>query len=64
MNPPFACKHKPKMLTCKECQVNFCTRCIQLEAHSCPKLNARIQEERDNLKKKLVKVEALKVLPI
>ena len=60
----FQCRHKPKMMTCKECHGNFCTRCIQLEAHECPKLNARIQEERDNLKKKLVKVEALKIVQI
>lgn len=60
----FQCKHKPKMLTCKECQGKFCTRCIQLEAHECPKLSTRIQKDRDNLKKQLVKVVAAKVVPI
>jgi len=61
---PFQCKHKPKMLTCKECQGKFCTRCIQLEAHECPKLSTRIQKDRDNLKTQLVKVVAAKVIPI
>jgi hypothetical protein len=61
---PFQCKHKPKMLQCKECQGQFCTRCIQLEAHECPKLNIRIQKDRDNLQQKLVKVVAPKVAAI
>ena len=60
----FQCKHKPKMLTCKECQGKFCTRCIQLEAHECPKLHTRIQKDRDNLKTQLVKVVAAKVIQI
>ena len=60
----FQCKHKPKMLTCKECQGKFCTRCIQLEAHECPKLSTRIQKDRDNLKTQLVKVVAAKVIQI
>ena len=64
MNPLFVCKHKHKLLTCNECKEKFCARCIQLEAHSCPELNARIQDERDNLKKKMVKVEAMKVIKI
>jgi hypothetical protein len=39
-----------------------CTRCIQLEVHQCPKLNERIRVDKDNLAKKLVKVEAKKVV--
>lgn len=39
----------------------FCTRCIQLEVHMCPKLKERVQVDKDNLAKKLVKVEARKV---
>jgi len=39
-----------------------CTRCIQLEVHQGPKLNERIRVDKDNLAKKLVKVEAKKVV--
>jgi len=42
----------------------FCTGCIQLENHSCPKLSVRIQYEKEKLEKKLVKVVARKVEPI
>jgi hypothetical protein len=56
------CKHKNRFLTCRECKGAFCARCIQLEAHECPKLGERSQTEKDNLAKKLVKVAAPKVL--
>lgn len=56
-----ACVHRPKILTCRECQGKFCTRCIQLEAHECPKLNERVKIEKDNLSSKLVKVMAPKI---
>ena len=39
-----------------------CTGCIQLEVHQCPKLKERIQVDKDNLARKLVKVEAKKVV--
>jgi hypothetical protein len=55
------CKHKNRFLTCRECSGAFCARCIQLEAHTCPKLNERSRTEKDNLAKKLVKVTAPKV---
>lgn len=55
------CKHKPKMLKCRACEQMFCSGCIQLEVHSCPKLNAQTQAEKDILEKKMVKVVAPKV---
>ena len=42
----------------------FCTGCIQLENHSCPKLSERIRNEKEKLEKNLVKVVARKVEPI
>jgi len=59
-----ACPHKMKILKCNECLAMCCARCIQLESHSCPRLAARIIEEKQNLEKKLIKVVASKVVPI
>jgi len=42
----------------------FCVNCIQLEKHSCTKMQQRIQNEKDILKKNLVKVVATKIAPI
>ena len=56
------CTHKNKFLTCRECLGSFCCRCIQLEMHSCPKLNERSKTEKENLAKKLVKVAPTKVV--
>ena len=50
------------MLTCRDCQGMFCARCIQLEVHKCPKLDERSKIERENLAKKLVKVQAAKIV--
>jgi len=58
------CRHKMKILKCKECSGMFCTRCIQLENHSCPQLAKRIDTEKQNLEKKLIKVVAQKIIPI
>lgn len=55
------CTHKNKILKCRECSGSFCTRCIQLEAHFCPKLDERSKIEKENLAKKLVKVVAPKM---
>lgn len=64
MNPAqvFKCPHKPKFLVCKECKVNFCARCIQLEVHFCPNLETRSKNEKDELSRKLVKCVAAKVV--
>lgn len=56
-----SCAHKNKFLTCRECSGAFCARCIQLEAHFCPKLDERTKIEKENLAKKLVKVVAPKM---
>lgn len=64
MSQGFKCLHKPKMLVCRECKMNFCARCIQLEVHFCPKLSTRSSTEKSQLAEKLVKVVAPKVLPI
>jgi len=56
------CKHKNRFLKCRECSGSFCCKCIQLEVHECPKLDERSKIEKENLAKKLVKVEAPKVL--
>lgn len=42
----------------------FCTGCIQLENHSCPKLSTRIKDEKEKLEKSLVRVVARKIEPI
>lgn len=55
------CIHRPRFLTCRECDESFCSRCIQLEVHACPKLDERSKIEKENLSKKLVKVVAPKV---
>ena len=57
----WKCPHKSKILTCRECQGNYCSKCIQLEVHFCPKLSDHVQMDKDNLRKKLVKVEAPKI---
>lgn len=55
------CSHKNRFLKCRECEGNFCAKCIQLEVHFCPKLDERSKIEKENLSKKLVKVVAPKV---
>ena len=55
------CSHKGKFLKCRECEAMFCSKCIQLEVHMCPKLDSRTKIEKENLSKKLVKVVAPKV---
>lgn len=55
------CQHKNRFLKCRECEGNFCAKCIQLEVHFCPKLDERTKIEKENLSKKLVKVVAPKV---
>jgi hypothetical protein len=62
MDPVYKCTHKPKLLTCKECQGNFCARCIQLEVHKCPNLETRSKNEKNLLSKKLIKVVASKIV--
>jgi hypothetical protein len=56
-----SCSHKNKFLKCRECSGAFCYKCIQLEAHFCPKLDERSKIEKENLEKKLIKVVAPKV---
>jgi len=64
MGQCLQCKKKVGLmaLTCRECSEHFCTRCIQLEMHKCPKLDGRGESERALLEKKLIKVEAAKVV--
>ena len=66
MSPCLQCKKKVGLmaLTCRECSEHFCTRCIQLEMHKCPKLDGRGVSERVLLEKKLIKVVAAKVQKI
>lgn len=45
------------VLPCRECTGKFCTRCIQLEQHACPRLEERAETERKILEKKLVKIK-------
>lgn len=56
-----ACAHKNRFLKCRDCMGDFCSKCIQLEVHGCPKLDERSKIEKENLSKKLVKVVAPKV---
>jgi hypothetical protein len=55
------CAHKNRFLKCRECHGDFCSRCIQLEVHFCPKLDERAKIEKENLAAKLVKVQAPKI---
>lgn len=41
-----------------------CAGCIQSEAHSCPMLAQRVLAAREELAKKLPKIEALKIVKI
>jgi len=59
-----SCLHKNKILKCRECSGSFCSRCIQLEVHFCPKLDERTKIEKENLANKLVKVVAPKIQAI
>ena len=56
------CHHKNRFLKCRECSGDFCSKCIQLEVHNCPKLDERSKTEKENLAKKLVKITAPKVV--
>ena len=64
MKCPSCQRNKGIQLTCRDCTGKFCTGCIQLEVHNCPKLSQRIETEQTILEKKLVKVEGLKILKI
>jgi hypothetical protein len=55
------CSHKNRFLTCRGCHGEYCSKCIQLEVHSCPKLDERSKIEKENLSKKLVKVVAPRI---
>lgn len=55
------CPHKNRFLKCKECKMDCCFKCIQLEAHSCPMLPAHAKAAREELSKNIVKVVAPKV---
>ena len=59
--PKPMCSHKNRFLTCRECSGSFCAKCIQLEIHSCPKLDERSKTEKEKLSKKLIKVVAPKL---
>ena len=55
------CKHKNKILTCRDCSAKCCAKCIQLEEHACPMLLARVKISREELAKALPKIQAPKV---
>lgn len=55
------CNHKNRILKCRECRDDFCSKCIQLEVHMCPKLDSRTKIEKENLSNKLVKIVAPKI---
>lgn len=55
------CRHKNKFFKCRDCSGNFCAKCIQLEMHLCPKLDERSKIEKENLSKKLVKIQSHKI---
>lgn len=59
--PKMSCRHKNRFLKCRECEGDFCAKCIQLEVHFCPNLDERSKTEKENLSKKLVKVVAPKI---
>ena len=51
-------------LTCRECQKQFCTRCIHLDIHQCLNIEQRKQSELASLKEKLVQVQSQKIQKI
>ena len=56
------CPHKNRFLQCKDCKMQCCSGCIQSETHSCSMLQMRILSAREELAKKLPKVEAAKLI--
>ena len=48
------------ILQCKYCKNNFCSKCIQIDTHSCSCIAEKILESKNNLAKNLPKVVALR----
>lgn len=49
------CKKKQGLLCleCKYCDLHFCSRCIQLEAHGCAGMATKREESLHHLEKKI-----------
>ena len=58
------CSHKNRFLKCRECEGAYCSKCIQLEIHSCPKLDERSKNEKNKLSENLVQIVAPKIIKI
>ena len=58
------CGHKRCIISCRECKMKCCSKCIKSETHNCPRLDERKATERDILAKKLVKVDSVKIVQL
>lgn len=61
------CKRKNHlMITCKWCKVDFCTKCITYEIHSCKHINDMKQDYNRHNEELLIKnrVNEVKVIKI
>jgi predicted nucleic acid binding AN1-type Zn finger protein len=58
------CKKKGIPITCKYCTNGYCSSCIQLEIHKCSGIETKNNEEKTNLEKKLIRVEASRIVKI
>lgn len=58
------CRVGQGILTCKECTLQLCTRCIQLEMHGCTGLENKKKKEIILLEKNLVKVTSSKLVKL
>ena len=40
-------------IKCKFCEMNLCTRCLQLEIHHCKNIEASVKKQKDAIEKSL-----------
>ena len=62
--PCDKCKKKGIPIPCKYCKGEFCSRCIQLEVHTCDGIEKSKQDHLSNLKKQLAFEPTKKVASI
>lgn len=58
------CKKKGIPIECNYCPGKYCSRCINLDEHSCLGKHIKQENEIKNLEKKLITVRAAKVSEI
>ena len=58
------CLKKPSILVCTMCKKNVCSYCVNLQTHSCERIELKTHMHKEELTKQLVKVVAPKVIQI